>query len=399
MPDSALMINPLRRFFVLDPEVIFLNHGSFGACPVEVLEEQQRWRLEMEKNPVEFLGRRSAQLLYQSRQALGEYIGTSPDRIVYVSNATTGINTVARSLPLAPGDVVLSSDHEYGACDNVWEFICRKRGAVYQKVPIPLPYSPAEMCSRIISAVTPKTRAIYISQLSSTTALIFPVAEICAHARRLGILTVIDGAHAPGQLDVDLDCLGADFYVGNCHKWLCSPKGAGFLYVRPEHHEMIQAAVISWGYSQQTAGHTGFSAYTGSSILERKLQWQGTRDISAWLSVPAAIAFLRKHHWQRRRRECHATLVLLKKRLENCFGLPPICSDDDFSQMAALPIPDGSAEKIRDLLYNQYRIEVPVTSHGNRLFVRPSFQIYNTGAEADVLLDALLAIFRGGEGI
>jgi len=369
---------PLRSFFLLDPELAFLNHGSFGACPLPVLQAQQRWQLAMERNPVAFLGRRSAGLLHEARSALADHVGAQTRDLVFVPNATTGVNIVAASLPLAPGDEVLATDHEYGACDATWERACARAGAIYRRVPIALPFDREAFTATMLAAAGPRTRLIFASHISSTTALILPVAQLCAQARARGILTLIDGAHAPGQLALDLEALGADFYTGNAHKWLCAPKGAGFLHARPEHHAMLHATVTSWGYVAGDGGHTGFDAYTGHTVLERRLQWQGTRDISAWLSVPAAIDFQREHDWPAVRARCHAMAVALMHRVAARTGLAPIGADDDFAQMVPIPVPPTDPEALRTHLLEQHRIEVPVTRHAGRHFVRVSVQGYNS---------------------
>jgi len=205
----------MRELFLLDPDVIFLNHGSFGACPKPVFAELQRWQLAMERNPVEFLGRRSAALLRAARQRLATYLDAALDDLVFVPNATTGVNTVARSLQLQPGDEVLTTDHEYGACDATWRLVCERAGAHYRRVQIPLPFDAKSFVARLMAAVTPRTRLIFLSHITSNTALIFPVAALCAAARERGIATLVDGAHAPGQIDLSLNAVGADFYTGN----------------------------------------------------------------------------------------------------------------------------------------------------------------------------------------
>jgi isopenicillin-N epimerase len=389
----------MRNLFLLDPSIVFLNHGSFGACPAEVFEVYQHWQRELEKNPVEFLGRRSAALLAESRAALGAYLGVQPEHLIYLANATSGVNTVARSLVLKPDDEILTTDHEYGACDNTWEFICRHTGARYVKVTIPLPFKASEFCDRIWAGITPKTRLIYLSHITSTTALIFPIAEICRRARASGILAFIDGAHAPGHIPLNLDALGADFYTGNCHKWLCAPKGAAFLHVRPEHHRLLDALVISWGYSTETAGYTCFDAYTGSSLFERRLQWQGTRDIAAFLAVPAAIQFQQQHDWDKVRRECHALAKETRDRLCALTHLAPICAENDFGQMVAIPVPAMDADILKNTLFDRFRIEIPVTSHEDRLFIRLSLQGYNTREDTDALVHAIGEIYQLGTNL
>jgi len=384
----------MRDLFLLDENVIFLNHGSFGACPREVFDVYQGWQLELERNPVEFLGRRSAQLLARARCRLGDFLGADPDHLVFLTNATTGVNTVARSLEFQPGDEILTTDHEYGACDNVWEFVCRRSGARYVRCRLPLPLpEPESLAEFFWRSVTSKTRLIYLSHITSTTALTLPVGEICRRARAAGIPTLIDGAHAPGQVPLELERLGADFYTGNCHKWLCAPKGAGFLYTRPEHHERLEAAVISWGYSHTVTGHTAFDAYTGSTPYVRKHQWQGSRDIAAFLAVPAAIDFRDRHDWDRVIRDCHRLARRTLERVCAMTGLAPIAGPESFVQMVAVPVPPLDPDRLKDMLFDRYRIEVPVTTHEDRLFVRPSFQGYNTPADADALVAALADIY------
>ena len=378
----------MREHFLLDPGLVFLNHGSFGACPREVLEAQRHWQLEMERNPVEFLGRRSAELLWQARVELGAAIGAPGEELVFVPNATTGVNVVAGSLKLQPGDEVLATDLEYGACDAAWLQACARQGAHYRRVRIPLPHDRATVLERLMAATGPRTRLIFLSHLSSTTALILPVAEVCAEARRRGVLTLVDGAHAPGQLALDLAAIGADFYVGNCHKWLCAPKGSGFLQARAEHQAMLDASVISWGYAQGTGGHAGFDAYLGRTGFERRMQWQGTRDITPWLAVPAALRFLDRFDWPAVRRRCHALAARALDELTKRHGLLPVASDDDWVQMVAIPVPPQDPQALRQRLYEESRIEIPVTTHAGQVFVRLSVQGYNTADDIDQLLAA-----------
>jgi len=225
----------LRDQFLLRPDIIYLNHGSFGACPRPVFEAYQARQLELEREPVEFLGRRYNELLLTARQSLGAFVGADPDDVVYVPNATYGLNIVARSLPLKPDDEVLSTDHEYGALDRTWEFVCSKNGARYVRRHVALPIESAEQVIETIwSGVTARTRVLFISHISSPTAIIFPIDELIRRARAAGLITVVDGAHVPGHIPLDIRALDADFYCGNCHKWVMSPKGSAFLHARRE---------------------------------------------------------------------------------------------------------------------------------------------------------------------
>jgi isopenicillin-N epimerase len=389
----------LRAQFLLDPDLVFLNHGSFGACPRPVLAALQRWQHEMERNPVEFLGRRSAALLGDARARLAAALGARAGDLVFMPNATTGVNAVARSLPLQPGDEVIATDHEYGACDAAWAHACRQRGARYRRVTVPLPFDPATFVDRLLGAATPRTRAVFASHLSSTTALVFPVVELCRRARERGITSVVDGAHAPGQLALDLDAIGADYYAGNCHKWLCAPKGSAFLHARAEAQAVLEAPVVSWGYVAEEpaaaagagGGHTGFDAYTGRTRFERRLQWQGTRDITPWLAVPAALDFLDAHDWPTQRARCHASAVALMHRVLARNGLAPIAPDDRFAQMVPIAVRTGDPEALRRRLFERHRIEVPVTTHGGQCFVRVSVQAYNGEGDLHALEVALAA--------
>ena len=380
----------MREHFLLDSDITFLNHGSYGACPRVVLEAQQAWQREMERNPVAFLGRRSGALLAAARERLAQHLGAAAADLVFVPNATTGVNTVALSLALQRGDEVLATDHEYGACDATWRVACAAAGAHYRRVEIPLPFDSAGFVARVMAAVTPRTRLIFASHISSTTALIFPVAALCAAARERGITTLIDGAHAPGQLPLDLAAIGADFYTGNCHKWLCAPKGAAFLHVRPERQAEVRSPVVSWGYvAESLGGATPFDACTGSELLPRRLQWQGTRDISAFLAVPAALDFQQRHSWPAQQRRCHDLACATRARIASHNGLPAAAPDEAFAQMVVIPVATDDGPALQRRLFEHHRIEVPVTQHAGRHFVRLSVQAYNTQAELDRLVQVL----------
>ena len=378
--------------FLLDPDITFLNHGSFGACPRPVLETQWQWQQQMERNPVAFLGRQSASLLTQARQRLGSFLGARAEDLSFVTNATTGVNLVARSLPLQAGDEVLTTNHEYGACDVTWERVCAAQGAHYRRVDIPLPFDAQTFTQRLVAAITPRTRVIFLSHITSTTALIFPIAQACAQARTRGITTLVDGAHAPAHIPLNLDALGADFYTGNCHKWMCAPKGSAFLHARAEHHALLHATVTSWGYAAETSGHTGMEAYTGTTLLERRLQWQGTRDLSAWLSVPAALDFWQQHLGAARATASHERAIALMHRWCQRAGVPAIGAGEDFGQMVPLPVRHPNASQLRQQLFDDWRIEVPVTQHAGQTFVRVSVQTYNSTQDLERLFGALEAL-------
>jgi isopenicillin-N epimerase len=374
----------LRSQFLLDNSVIYLNHGSFGATPLPVFESYQRWQRELEAQPTEFLGRRASGLMATARRSLADYLGTSADNLVYVSNATVGLNVVARSLKIGPSDEVLATNHEYGALDRTWRFLAKKQGFTYTNQAISLPVESKEcFIEQLWRGVTSRTRVIFISHITSPTALIFPVEEICRRAREEGILTVIDGAHAPGQIPLILDNLGADFYSGNLHKWLCAPKGAGFLYARSEMIPTIEPLVVSWGYKSENPSDSQLVDY---------VEWQGTRDISAFLAVPDAIAFQEEHAWETVRDRCHALTVETIQRICAISGQPPFSplSREWFVQMSSAPLPPQTdALALKQALYDQFRIEIPILEWNGHILARCSFQGYNTPADAEALIEAL----------
>jgi isopenicillin-N epimerase len=373
----------LRELFLLDPNVVFLNHGSFGACPKPVFETYQQWQLELERQPVEFLGRRFNDLMREARSALAGYFGAQANNLVYVANATTGANVVARSLKLRAGDEVLSTNHEYGAMDRAWRFVCQKRGARYINHSLPCPLESREqLVESLWGAVNDRTRVIFLSHITSPTALIFPVEEICRRAREQGILTVVDGAHAPGQVSLNLEQVGADFYTGNCHKWMNAPKGAGFLYARPEAQPLLEPLVVSWGWESETPGDSPFIDHH---------EWQGTRDIAAFLSMPAAIEFIRAHDWDAVHAECHALAREFRQRVTELTGLPPLSPDSAewYRQMVAVPLPDCDIDTLKKRLYDEYRIEIPLLLWNGMPLIRASFQAYNVRQDIDRIVGAL----------
>ena len=379
----------IKDQFLLDPDIVFLNHGSFGATPKPVFDAYQGWQRELERQPVEFLDRRFAERMATSRAVLADYLGTQRDNLVYVTNATVGLNIIARSLNLSPGDEVLSTNHEYGACDRAWRFLSQKRGFVYISQPISMLLASVEdFLEQLWRGVTARTNVIYLSHITSPTAVIFPIAEVCRRAREQGILTVIDGAHAPGQIHLDLEEIGADFYTGNLHKWLCAPKGAGFLYARPEVQNLLEPLIVSWGWESEKSGSSQFIDHH---------EWWGTRDIAAFLSVTAAIKFQREHNWGVVRAACHALTVAAETQIRELTGLPSQYSDDTwYTQMVAALLPSETDILIlKKYLYEEHRIEVPLIEWNEYKLIRVSVQGYNTVSDIDMLIMALRKCFSG----
>jgi isopenicillin-N epimerase len=371
----------LRGEFLLDPEVTFLNHGSFGACPRAVFDRYQQWQLELERQPVLFLARRLEELLAEARAVLGEYVGADPDDLVFVPNATSGINIAAWPSGLERDDEVVTTNLEYGALDLTWEHVCGDFGARYVQAPVSLPVrDEEEIVEAVSSAVTERTRVLFLSHHTSSTAMTLPVEELCARARERGIRTVIDGAHVPGHLPLDLRALDVDFYSGNCHKWLCAPKGAGFLYVRRELQRDVHPLMFSWGYEGDDP----------SFVMRHEKQ--GTRDPSAQLTVPTAIEWQREHDWDAVRARCHD----LARRAASELGLESVVPGkrhDLFGQMVTLRLPDSAPLDLKERLYEEHRIEIPVFERPEGRFLRASFQAYNDAedlARLKAALDALL---------
>jgi isopenicillin-N epimerase len=372
-----------KELFLLDPTVVFLNHGSFGATPRPVFEKYQWWQRELERQPVEFLGRRFASLMREARAALADYIHTDADNIIYIPNATTGLNIVARSLPLKPGDEIITTDHEYGALDRTWRFLCRKSGAVYKQVDIPMPVTTAEdFIERVWSGVTPRSRVLFLSHITSPTALTFPIQELCRRARQVGIISIIDGAHTVGQIPLDMAVIGADFYSSNLHKWLCSPKGSAFLYARPNMQSLIEPLVVSWGYEAEKP--------TASRFIDEQ-EWTGTRDIAAYLTTPEAIHFCEEHRWEEVRGLCHALARYARDGITALTGLLPISPDSNewYMQMVTLPLPPCDHELLKTKLYDEFRIEIPTIKWQDKPYIRVSIQAYNTQEDVDRLVEAL----------
>lgn len=384
----------LRQEFLLDPDVIFLNHGSFGATPAPVFAEYSRWQRELERQPVEFLGRRADGLLDEARAAMASFLNCKPDQLVFNPNATTGINVVARSFPLEPGDVVLGTDLEYGACERAWQWFCEKRGAEYQRAHIAMPVADEdEVVEAIFAQVTPRTRAIFLSHITSGTALRLPVEKVANRAREQGILSVIDGAHAVGQLPVDLEAIGADFYASNFHKWLCAPKGSGFLYARDEHHPWLESPIVSWGWVE------GREQFRPDSQFVSRNQMQGTRDIAAYLAAPAAVAYQAERNWEGMRDRCHQLALEAQQRVMALSGREPLSPETSpsghlwFRQMVCAPLPTTvDPIELKRRLYDEHRVEIPLTGWVDNPQIRFSFQGYNTQADLDAAIAALEAL-------
>jgi isopenicillin-N epimerase len=391
----------LSRHWTLDPEITFLNHGSFGACPSPVLDAQRRVREQMEREPVRFLTREAPLLLGEAREALGQFIGASPEDLAFVPNATTGLNAVLRSLSLAAGDELLVTDHEYNASRNALEYVAAHHGAHVVVIPIPFPIAGVDrIIEAVLRGVTSKTRLALLDHVTSQTALVLPIRKLICELEARGIRVLVDGAHAPGMLDLDIDALAPSYYTGNCHKWICAPKGAGFLWVREDRREGVRPAVISHGANAPVARSERFRA---------EFDWMGTTDPSAALAVPDAIRFLGAllpGGWKEIRAHNHALVLEGRRLLADALKVELPCPDEMIGSMAAVPLPASSRfpvaedahafelNPLHDALFREHRIEVPLLLDpaGKTRLVRVSAQLYNTRGDYESLAEALLTL-------
>ncbi len=376
----------LKELFQLDPEVTFLNHGSFGAAPKVVFADYQAWQLKLEQQPVRFIQRDLPAFMSNSRQAMGDFVGADPQDLVFVPNPTFAVNTIARSLELTEGDQVLTTNLEYGACMNAWTFMSRKKGFSLIQQPITLPVTtPDAIVEEFWAGVTPQTKVIFLSHITSTTALTLPVGEVVKRARNAGILSIIDGAHVPSQLDLNIRELDPDFYTGAGHKWLCTPKGVTFFYARRDRQSLIDPLVIGWGWGEDRL------ISVGSDFLDYH-EWLGTKDMSAYLSVPAAIQFQAEHDWETVRTNCHELVTEAVARVSAVLGVDPVhpAGMGFYQQMGLVDLGDvDDLAAFKDHLYDAFKIEIPCMRWNGRNFLRISVQGYNTREDIDKLVMAV----------
>lgn len=380
----------------LDPDVVFLNHGSFGACPRAILEAQHRYRLQMEAEPVRFFVRELPALQEKARLALAAFVGADPEGLALIPNATNGVNAVLRSLHLNPGDELLVFDHGYNAVRNAATFVAQRAGAHVRTVAIPFPIEgPDVVVERTLAALSDRTVLAVLDHITSPTGLVMPILELVRKLRERGVETLVDGAHAPGQLDLDLDGLGAAYYVGNCHKWLCTPKGSALLYVRADLRPSVRPLTISHGANTPTTRRSRF-------LLE--FDWVGTVDPTAALTIPDAIDFmagLLPGGWPALRERNRGFALESRRILAEALGVAAPAPESMVAFLAAVEMADGEAhvpdsplstEPLQDRLLHEYGIEVPIVpwpAPPKRL-IRISAQLYNSLDEVRYLADALL---------
>jgi isopenicillin-N epimerase len=391
-PDSEIDWTKARAQILLDPKVVNLNTGSFGPLPRVVFERVTELRQRLAEEPMDFIVRRTPPLLWQARQRLAQFLGGDPQRLIFTANVTASINIVAATLSLAaPGEILLT-DHEYGAMHWCWERAAQRLGLTLRTFPLPvLAEDPEEIVAALRSALTDDTRLFFFSHVLSPTGLVLPARELCAEARRRGVLTVIDGAHAPAMIPLALDELSCDFYGGNCHKWLLAPTGSGFLYVGPGSVERIRPLQVSWGWHHERNGLDERDEF-GSTPRLRALEFEGTRDICPWLAVPAAIDFQERLGLAAIRRRIAELVRYTRQRLGDDLGLAPATPRNPalHGSMTAFRLPPQTdAKELRRRLWEDFRTEAPVIERPDGLLIRASTHFYNTGAEIDRLAQAL----------
>lgn len=384
------MYPELKSLFLLDPKITFLNFGSFGACPKPIFEEYQKIQRELEFEPVRFIAHDGIKALEQARRKLGDYLNADADDLVFVTNPSYGVNTIAKSFPFEKDDEILSTSLEYGALDRTWKYYCEKAGARYiqQKITLPI-QDETSFLEEFWSGYTPKTKAIFISQITSFTGLILPVEAICKEAKKRNLITIIDGAHVPAHIPLDIKSLDPDVYVGACHKWMMSPKGASFMYVKKEQQFWVDPRLISWGYKSEIPSQSTFIDYH---------QTNGTRDYSAFLTVPKAIDFMEQNRWKEVAKTCREKTIKNAARFCNLMNSEPICplNETFLGQMYSIPIDTKEPMALHQFLYDNYNIEIPVPVENGKSFLRYSIQAFNTDEDLDRLEDALIQIKRKG---
>jgi isopenicillin-N epimerase len=374
--------------FLLDPNITFLNHGSFGACPRPIFQEYQRFQLELETEPVHFIQNKQTPYLKTARESLANFVGCQAQDLVFTPNPTFAINVIMRSLKLNPGDEILATNHEYGAMDRTWNFYCKKSGAQYIRQNITLPITSKEqIIEEFWKGYTPNTKVVFLNQMSSATALLFPVKEIIEKAKALGLITIADGAHIPGHIDLNIASLNPDYYTGTLHKWMLAPKGSSFLYVSPKWQDQLDPLVVSWGYESVGPGESQFLDYH---------EIQGTRDVSAFLCTPTVIDFLNKNNWKAVSEGCKTIVLENYQRFCDLVGSEPLCpiTAEFLGQMASIPIKTNKAADLKERLYTHYKIQIPVMPLNGNYYLRYSINGYNAQGDLEVLFKALEEIIK-----
>jgi len=381
-----------KGWFVLDPDPIYLAHGSYGGCLKLAFEDRLIWHKKLESNPHQFLVYESSHEIQKSRERLGQYLGCNQSNLVYFPNPSTALNAVIRSLNLTKNDEVLTTNHEYGALDKTWQYYSSKKGFHYKKINIDIPFDDKQkFIKSFLENINNNTKLIFLSHITSSTALIFPVKEICKLAKEHNILTVIDGAHGPTQVDFSISDIKPDIYVGACHKWMCSPKGVSFLYANKTIQESIDPLVISWGWDSDTPGKSKFIDYH---------QYQGTNDVSAYLTIPKIIDFFKINKWQNIQNKCHELVINFLKEYNHTID-PCSNNEKHLAQMLSFKINKNSPLvnkvcnfpyeiiKAQNQIFDYNQIRIPIIVWNQEVFMRISIQAYNKPEDIQKLIDML----------
>ena len=380
----------LKSKFLLDPEITFLNHGSYGSCPKPVFEVYQKYQTDLESHPIKFMQEDVYKLLEISRESLSHYVNCDKDDLIFVTNPTQAVGTVIHNILINSNDEVLSTNLEYGSCDRMWTYDADQKGYKYIQAEINLPIEDKEtFLNQFWSYASAQTKYVFISQITSTTGMILPIPEIVAEAKKRGIKTIIDGAHVPAHIPLDIKELDPDYYTGALHKWLCCPKGSSFLYVKKEKQDGIQPMLKSWGWGEEYEEFKSSVQLHSTSRFINVFQWQGTRDMSTFFTVPEAIQFQEEHDWDSVRSRSINMVIEARNRINEITKLPKICPDNWLGQMATILFPIDDTVAFKKTLYNDYQIEMPVMRHIEHTAFRISIQGYNTQADIDHLINAL----------
>ena len=372
----------LAHEWAIRPDTLYMNHGSFGPPPRPVKYARRRWIDALDEQPMDFYVRRLEPAVLHAREATSAFVGTELNNLVLVENATFGMNVVADSFPLKGGDEVLLNNHEYGAVHRIWKRACERTGATFRSVDLPPRIdSPEQVVQSILSGVNEKTRLVVVSHITSATALIMPVQQICEELKQRGVAVCIDGPHAPAQIELNIDQLGCDFYTASCHKWLCGNLGSGFLAVHPAWHTTVEPQLKSWGRLLPAMPEQWFEEFT----------WSGTRDPSVYLTVPDAIEFMKSVGLRQFRERTYWLAGQARERLAAEFGGKPLADPSQgwYGCMAHMPLPPGDWSELQHRLWHQHEIEVPIIQFENEWFVRVSCHLYNHQIQLDTLVKAL----------
>lgn len=380
----------LKSKFLLDPEITFLNHGSYGSCPKPVFEVYQKYQTDLESHPIKFMQEDVYKLLEISRESLSHYVNCDKDDLIFVTNPTQAVGTVIHNILINSNDEVLSTNLEYGSCDRMWTYDADQKGYKYIQAEINLPIEDKEtFLNQFWSYASDQTKYVFISQITSTTGMILPIPEIVAEAKKRGIKTIIDGAHVPAHIPLDIKELDPDYYTGALHKWLCCPKGSSFLYVKKEKQDGIQPMLKSWGWGEEYEKFKSSVQLHSPSRFINVFQWQGTNDMSPFFTIPEAIQFQEEHDWDSVRSRSINMVIEARNRINEITKLPKICPDNWLGQMATILFPIDDTVAFKKTLYNDYQIEMPVMRHIEHTAFRISIQGYNNQADIDHLINAL----------